>query len=173
MFLCIYTVIKTPANDNQEEIFNKKEKEIEKLLITYNATRSINDFLQSLVNITQNSTFESDEITKRSCSQFQLLLEDWQTNVFKVFKENSKIPSNNSSIAFIEFIDFNWKLKRLISDKTVEYQEWTTTVRTAAYGTATGITVGMIIADIFGCLGMFEKPYSSLSNKRAARFILF
>ena len=98
----------------------------------------------------------SEDITKRSCDQFQSLLENWPKNVMKVFKENSNIPPNNSTISFIEFIDFYWKLKRLISVKTVEYLDWTTTVRTAAYGTATGVTVGMIFADIFGCLGKFE-----------------
>ena len=53
----------------------------------------------------------------------------------------------------IELIDFTWKLKILTNVESVEYQDWTTTVRAIAYSTATGVSVGMIIADVFGCLG--------------------
>jgi len=34
-------------------------------------------------------------------------------------------------------------------------------VRATAYGTATGVTVGMIIADVFGCLGICSATVTS------------
>ena len=147
--------MKTSAINNKGEIFTSKEKEFEKLLTEYNTTRSVETFLQSLVNITHNSEFDARDFTPKSCEQFKLLLEDWQKNDMIVFKENSRNPPNNSTISYIEFIDYMWKLKRLADDETVEYQDWTTTVRSIAYSTATGISVGMIFADIFGCLGKY------------------
>ena len=82
-----------------------------------------------------------------------MLLDNWVKNEDKVYKENKENPPNNSTLSLIELIDFTWKLKKLINVESVEYQDWTTTVRATAYGTATGVSVGMIIADVFGCLG--------------------
>ena len=147
--------MKTSAVNNKGEIFTNKEKEFEKLLTEYNTTRSVETVLQSLVNITHNSEFDAGDFTPKSCEQFKLLLEDWQKNDMIVFKENSQNPPNNSTISYIEFIDYMWKLKRLADEETVEYQDWTTAVRSIAYSTATGISIGMIFADIFGCLGKY------------------
>ena len=82
-----------------------------------------------------------------------MLLDNWVKNEDKVYKENKENPPNNSTLSLIELIDFTWKLKKLINVESVEYQDWTTTVRATAYGAATGVSVGMIIADVFGCLG--------------------
>ena len=123
------------------------------MLEKYKLSKSLDEFLKGLVPITHNSTFTSGDITEKSCKQFQLLLDDWVKNEDKVYKENKENPPNNSTLSLIELIDFTWKLKRLINVESVEYQDWTTTVRATAYGTATGVSVGMIIADVFGCLG--------------------
>ena len=144
------TAIKTPG---QNEIFDKKQEEIKKLLEQYKGSKSIDEFFKGLVPITHNSTFNASHFTEKSCKQFQLLLDDWVKNEDKVYKENKENPPNNSTLSLIELIDFTWKLKRLINVESVEYQDWTTTVRATAYGTATGVSVGMIIADVFGCLG--------------------
>ena len=123
------------------------------MLELYKGSKSLDEFLKGLVPITHNSTFTGGDITEKSCKQFQLLLDDWVKNEDKVYKENKENPPNNSTLSLIELIDFTWKLKRLINVESVEYQDWTTTVRATAYGTATGVSVGMIIADVFGCLG--------------------
>ena len=123
------------------------------MLEKYKGYKSLDEFLKGLVPITHNSTFNADDITEKSCEQFRLLLDDWVKNEDKVYKENKENPPNNSTLSLIEFVDFTWKLKRLIDVESDEYQEWTTTVRSTAYGTATGVTVGMVIADVFGCLG--------------------
>ena len=57
------------------------------------------------------------------------------------------------TISLVNFIKYTRKLKRLSDIEKVEYQDWTRTVRAVAYSTASGITIGMIIADVFGCLG--------------------
>ena len=143
-------MIKTPG---QGETFNKKEKEIKTLLQLYKGSQSLDKFLKGLVPITHNSIFNPSDITEKSCKQFDLLLDDYVKNVDIVYKENKENPPNKSTLSLIELIDFTWKLKKLIDVESDEYQEWTTTVRATAYGTATGVTVGMVIADVFGCLG--------------------
>ena len=143
-------MIKTPG---QGEKFNKKEKEIKTLLQLYKGSQSLDKFLKGLVPITHNSIFNPSDITEKSCKQFDLLLDDYVKNVDIVYKENKENPPNKSTLSLIELIDFTWKLKKLIDVESDEYQEWTTTVRATAYGTATGVTVGMVILDVFGCLG--------------------
>ena len=141
---------KTPGKG---EKFNKKEKEIKTLLQLYKGSQSLDKFLKGLVPITHNSIFNPSDITEKSCKQVDLLLGDYVKNVDIVYKENKENPPNKSTLSLIELIDFTWKLKRLIDVESDEYQEWTTTVRATAYGTATGVTVGMVILDVFGCLG--------------------
>ena len=123
------------------------------MLEVYKGSKSLDKFLKGLVPITHNSIFNPSDITEKSCKQFDLLLDDPVKNVDIVYKENKENPPNKSTLSLIELIDFTWKLKRLINVESVEYQEWTTSVRATAYGTATGVTVGMVIADVFGCLG--------------------
>ena len=141
---------KTPGKG---EKFNKKEKEIKTLLQLYKGSQSLDKFLKGLVPITHNSIFNPSDITEKSCKQVDLLLDDYVKNVDIVYKENKENPPNKSTLSLIELIDFTWKLKKLIDVESDEYQEWTTTVRATAYGTATGVTVGMVILDVFGCLG--------------------
>ena len=147
------TAIKTPG---QNEIFDKKQEGIKKLLEQYKGSKSIDKFFKGLVPITHNSTFNASHFTEKSCKQFQLLLDDYVKNQVTVYKENKKNPPNNSTLSLIEFIDFTRILKRLINVESTEYQAWTAVVRATAYGPATGVTVGMIIADVFGCLGKYK-----------------
>ena len=123
------------------------------MLQQYKGSQSLDKFLKGLVPITHNSIFNPSDITEKSCKQFDLLLDDYVKNVDIVYKENKENPPNKSTLSLIELIDFTWKLKKLIDVESDEYQEWTTTVRATAYGTATGVTVGMVILDVFGCLG--------------------
>ena len=55
----------------------------------------------------------------------------------------------NSSIA-----KQNGKLEKMVTKGSTEYEEWVTKTRAGSYGTLTGTTIGFIIADIFGCLGI-------------------
>ena len=128
--------------------------------------RPIKKFLQCLTNATQNTTFNTNEITDRSCDQFKMLLENWQNHV-RITKENNQTPA---TLSVIELIAFNEKLQKLVDKNTVEYQTWTATVRAVAYGAATGVTVGMVIADIFGCLGKL-MCFKLLENNRFAGIV--
>ena len=58
-----------------------------------------------------------------------------------------------NTLSLIEFTAFIQKLIKLNDEKTSEYDAWTSTPRAAAYSTAGVVTAGMIVADIFGCLG--------------------
>lgn len=44
-------------------------------------------------------------------------------------------------------------LSLMLDEKSTEYSSWTENVRVGVYCSAGGVTVGMIFADIFGCLG--------------------
>ena len=134
-------------------MFDKKQKGIKKLLELYKGSKSLDKFSKGLVPITHNSIFNASDITEKSCKQFGLLLDDWVKNRDIVYKENRENPPNNSTLSLIELIDFTWKLKRLISVESDEYQDWTSTVKATAIGPGTGVTVGLLIADVFGCLG--------------------
>ena len=50
--------------------------------------------------------------------------------------------------------DFNSAVRKMLRTDSEEHTAWTNKLRTGAYSTAGSITVGMIIADIFGCLGI-------------------
>ena len=150
IFLFLLAAIKTPG---QNEMFDKNQKQFEDLLGQYNASQPIDEFLSGLVPITHKSTFIAGDINENSCKQFELLLDNWDRNEPKVYLENSRNPPKNSIFSLIEFIAFIEKLKKLNDEKTSEYNAWTSTLRAAAYSTAGGVTAGMIVADIFGCLG--------------------
>merc|ERR1711988_949308 len=62
----------------------------------------------------------------------------------------------NSSIA-----KQNGKLEKMVTKGSTEYEEWVTKTRAGSYGTLTGTTIGFIIADIFGCLGICSAVSSS------------
>ena len=112
-----------------------------------NNTQSVETILNDLVQATHNSTFNGTEFIDESCKQFQVISQD------QYKRDENKIPKSNSTKSFIELIDFMWKLKRMQDTASAEYQEWTTILRAVQYSTASGITIGMVIADVFGCLG--------------------
>ena len=112
-----------------------------------NNTESVETILQELVQVTHNSIFNGTEFTDESCKQFQVITQD------QYRRDKNKISKNNSTESFIELIDFMWKLKRMTDTASADYQQWTSVMRGVAYSTATGVTIGMVIADVFGCLG--------------------
>ena len=112
-----------------------------------NNTQSIETILHDLVQATHNSTFNGTEFTEESCRQFQVITQD------QYKRDENKIPENNSTKSFIELIDIMWKLKRMTNTASADYQEWTGIIRAVAYSSAYGVTIGMMVADILGCLG--------------------
>ena len=132
----------------------------------------VDEFLQDLSNITlhsridplQNLTkattlsqkFESNHLGRKSCKHLHVVLTnmDAKEDQFLLYVESVMIQNQSAlTISLVHFIKYMRKLKRLSDIEKVEYQDWTRTVRAVAYSTASGITIGMIIADIFGCLG--------------------
>ena len=47
----------------------------------------------------------------------------------------------------------NLRVKKLTEIGSEEYKDWTAKTRAGVYGAASATTVGLIVADIFGCLG--------------------
>jgi hypothetical protein len=48
---------------------------------------------------------------------------------------------------------FRTKITQALEKGSAENERWQANLRGAVYGPATGVTVGMIVADVFGCLG--------------------
>ena len=57
--------------------------------------------------------------------------------------------------------DFNRGMKKLLDKESAEYKQLKTKLRAGFYGTSGAITVGMILADIFGCFGICTGVYTS------------
>ena len=54
----------------------------------------------------------------------------------------------------INLRDFHKDLKKMLDENSAEHKEWSSQLRAGVYSSAGSVTVGMIIADIFGCLGI-------------------
>ena len=51
---------------------------------------------------------------------------------------------------------FKTKINQALRKGTDENEQWQANLRGAVYGPAAGVTVGMIVADVFGCLGEYN-----------------
>jgi len=58
---------------------------------------------------------------------------------------------------------FKLKINKATDTSSEEYEAWTTKVRTAYISGASAVTVGMIIADVFGCLGICSGVVSTIT----------
>jgi len=50
--------------------------------------------------------------------------------------------------------DFNRGVKKMLDTSSAEYDSWSSKVRAGAYTAAGSVSVGLIFADVFGCLGI-------------------
>ena len=53
----------------------------------------------------------------------------------------------------IKLQDFHREMKKVLDENSAEHKQQSGKLRAATYSSAGGVTVGLIIADIFGCLG--------------------
>merc|ERR1711944_23046 len=49
----------------------------------------------------------------------------------------------------------------MLDENSAEHEAWVTEIRAGVYSTAGGLTAGMIVADIFGCLGLCSAIVTS------------
>merc|ERR1712223_1381322 len=56
---------------------------------------------------------------------------------------------------------FKVKLNKASNTNSKEFKTWSAKIRAAYIGTASAVTVGMVIADIFGCLGICSASVST------------
>ena len=80
--------------------------------------------------------------------------------------ETSKIPLEKAKSRYETLItawinvssdidQFKTKIEQALQKGTDENEKWQAKLRGAVYGPAAGVTIGMIVADIFGCLGEY------------------
>ena len=77
---------------------------------------------------------ESVETLKETKERYELAIKE-------LSGENSKLQK------------FNLFMTKMVDPQSKEYRTWTSRVRATAYGSATGVSVGMIVLDVLGCLG--------------------
>ena len=112
--------------------------------------------------------------TVSACDKMKKLIENWdekenafikqQFKIMRLLLEESLETLENAKIRYntaITSINKATKQLRLFSEKvhkmtdvnSQEYEQWTSDARAAAYTTAGAVSVGLLVADIFGCLG--------------------
>merc|ERR1711936_1500415 len=94
---------------------------------------------------------QSKEVLKRSLREFSKLLS------ISLTKLDEAKTTYNKAIDKFEGSDtegrkFKEHLRQMLETKSAEHKAWVSRQR-GAYAAAVGTTVGMIIADVFGCLG--------------------
>lgn len=62
----------------------------------------------------------------------------------------------------------NRKLSIMVQKNSAEYKAWKEKTRVNVYGTSTGFTIGMIIVDLLGCLGICSATNLVLTGSTAA-----
>jgi len=101
-------------------------------------------YLKLQLTIMENLMKESIEMLKKAENNYEQAIDD--------------IVAVNGQLR-----DFNAGVKKMLDTSSEEHDAWVTGVRAGAYTTATGITIGMIVADILGCLGFCSGIVSSVS----------
>jgi len=95
-----------------------------------------------------------------------LMIETLETLNEALEKYNSALETFenlNSSIA-----TQNRKLEKMVNTNSAEYQAWTEKLRGGIYGTIAGTTVGCIVADALGALGICSAVNAAISGSTAA-----
>ena len=109
-----------------------------------------------LIKILIEEVYEFDETTTDVTRiQFMMveMLVDETLKALKVAKQkyNEAIHSMNRSSNLLATA--NTGIERMLNSRSAEYARWTTEVRAGTYSTCGAVTAGLIVADIFGCLG--------------------
>jgi len=95
---------------------------------------------------------QSKAVLKRSLRTFSVLLSITLTKL-EAAKKTYYNAINKFDETEVEGLKFKNHLKDMLDTESAAYKKWTTEVRAASYTTAGAVTAGMIVADVFGCLG--------------------
>jgi len=88
---------------------------------------------------------EQMKIMKNLIEESDKILGDAKTKYDKAAKDIDSVNNNLES--------FKNNVNQLLDENTSEHDSWVAGIRAGVYATAGSVTAGMIIADIFGCLG--------------------
>jgi len=104
--------------------------------------------IQIMIN---NWDGQSKEVLKRTLREFSKLLNLSQTKL-SAAKETYNKAIDVFEESYAKGQTFKDHLNNMLDTETAAHNSWTSRVR-AAYSAPIGVTVGMIVADVFGCLG--------------------
>jgi prefoldin subunit 5 len=114
--------------------------------------------------------------TVSACNKMKKLIENWDEKKnafikqqFKIMRllleesletlENAKIRYNKAITSINKATEqlrlFSEKIKNITDITSRDHESWTNDVRAAAYGSAASAQIGLLVADIFGCLGNY------------------
>jgi len=152
-----------------------KDLDLEQFNFTKNFISKFNDAKLNLLEARRELVSLASE-TVLLCDNIEIGIRDWQDehaaallkNQFTQLRrliDETKIKLSSAREKYADLINtwltineeiatFKLKLNRATDTNTDEYESWTTKIRTAYISSASAVTAGMIIADIFGCLGI-------------------
>jgi len=137
-----------PAFNKAKRYLRESRQKLRKL-----ADRTVKEVIGLKVLLTALDESEDMFLLKTSLDKMKdLMIETLDTLKEALEKYNSAqetFQNLNSSIK-----GKNIRLEKMVTNNTAEYNDWVTKARLGTYGGLTTATVGFIIADIFGCLGI-------------------
>merc|ERR1712018_944985 len=113
--------------------------------------------------------------TQHACENLEILFQYWddttptmiqqQLNTIKRLMNESEVALKTAQEKYRSLLniwneiaedidDFKFRISEMTDEESEAYGNWTKTLREAVYGTNGAITLGMLIADLFGCLGI-------------------
>jgi hypothetical protein len=151
-----------------------KSLDLEQFAFTKNFISKFNDAKKNLLDARRDLVGLASQ-TVLICDNIEILIKDWQDehavvllksqfeNLRRLIDE-TKTSLSSAKEKYVVLIDtwltideeiatFKVKLNRASDTNSADYNKWVTQVRAGGYTAAGAVTAGMIIADIFGCLG--------------------
>jgi len=127
--------------------------------------------------------------TKTACEDLELYLEGWDneydnqekkfylqeqlsimealvTESITILKEAEKIYEtaiDNIDGVNANLQDFGREMKKMLDTQSAEYNSWTTALRGSVYGTNGVVSIGLLVGDCLGCLGICSSVGNAIT----------
>jgi len=151
-----------PAYNEAKSYLRQTRQALRKLADkTVKEVKSLKGFLEEL-DQTEDTVLLQAAIDKMK----DLMIDTLETLKEALGKYNSALETFENLNSSIK--TQNHKLGKMVDRNSDEYKEWTHKTRTGVYTAIGGTTVGLIFADIFGCLGICSAVNVVVSGATAA-----
>jgi len=161
-----------------------KDLDLEKLKFTKNYITKYNEAKKNLLEARRDLVSLASE-TVLFCENIEIGIRDWQdehsaallksqfTQLERLI-ETTKTRLTAAKEKYTALINtwltmdedialFKLKLNRMSDTNSDEYKKWVTAIRASYISGASAVTVGMVIADIFGCMGICSATATTIT----------